>query len=117
MSDSGAGDVLRRAVGAGRIPGAVFAAGAPGLPADVVVAGDAQVHGGRRREMRRDTPFDLASLTKVVATLPAVLRLVERGQMALDDRVRRFLAGFRGGGCGRPTATGHGTGCRLALTV
>ncbi len=93
-----AGEVLAAAVRSGVIPGAVFAAGAPGRPAEVVVAGAAQVRGGPHREMDRDTVFDLASLTKVVATLPAVLRLAGLGALALEDRVTRFLAGFRGGG-------------------
>jgi CubicO group peptidase (beta-lactamase class C family) len=94
----GVAEVLAQAVRAGEIPGAVLAAGAPGRPAEVVVAGAAQVLGGPRRPMLRDTLFDLASLTKVVATLPAVLRLAERGELTLDDRVTRFLPGFRGGG-------------------
>jgi CubicO group peptidase (beta-lactamase class C family) len=80
------------------IPGAVLAAGAAGQPARLTVVGDAQVRGGPRRAMRRDTPFDLASLTKVVATLPAVLRLAALGGLALDDRVTRFLPGFGGDG-------------------
>jgi CubicO group peptidase (beta-lactamase class C family) len=89
---------LADAAGSGEIPGAVFITGGPGLPASAVVAGDAQVHGGPRRPMRRDTLFDLASLTKVVATLPAVLRLAERGDLALDDPVSRFLPRFAGQG-------------------
>jgi CubicO group peptidase (beta-lactamase class C family) len=48
--------------------------------------------------MRRDTLFDLASLTKVVATLPVVLWLAEQGEVALEDGVARFLPGFRGEG-------------------
>jgi CubicO group peptidase (beta-lactamase class C family) len=89
-------DVLGEAVRSGTIPGAVFASGAPGRPAEIVVAGAAQARGGPRRAMARDTLFDLASLTKVVATLPAVLRLAELGALALEDRVTRFLAAFRG---------------------
>ena len=38
--------------------------------------------------MTADTVFDLASLTKVVATLPSVLRLVGRGEVGLDEPVR-----------------------------
>jgi CubicO group peptidase (beta-lactamase class C family) len=38
------------------------------------------------------TRYDLASLTKVVATLPCVLRLVSDGEIALTDRVGRFFA-------------------------
>jgi CubicO group peptidase (beta-lactamase class C family) len=89
---------LAEAVSSGEIPGAVFVTGGPGQPTGTVVAGDAQVHGGPRRPMHRDTLFDLASLTKVVATLPAVLRLAERGDLALDDPVARFLPRFTGHG-------------------
>ena len=91
-------DLLGEAVRAGQIPGAVFACGARGRPAQVVVAGQAQARGGPRRAMTRDTLFDLASVTKVAATLPAVLRLAGLGALALDDRVTRFLAAFRGEG-------------------
>ena len=45
---------------------------------------------------RDDTIFDLASLTKVLATTPLVMQLVERGQLALDDPVARHLSGWRG---------------------
>ncbi len=39
-----------------------------------------------------DTRFDLASLTKVTATLPAVLRLVGEGEVTLRDPVGRFFS-------------------------
>ena len=45
---------------------------------------------------RDDTIFDLASLTKVVATVPLVMRLVERGAIDLDDGVTRHLPSWRG---------------------
>ena len=45
---------------------------------------------------RDDTIFDLASLTKVMATVPLVMRLVERGGIGLDDRVTRHLPSWRG---------------------
>jgi CubicO group peptidase (beta-lactamase class C family) len=44
--------------------------------------------------MRSDTIFDLASLTKVVAALPAVLLLLDRGLLALDDTVAHFIPEF-----------------------
>lgn len=90
--------VLTGAVAAGTLPGAVFAGGRPGQPAEFVTVGAAQLRGGPRRPMRGDTLFDLASLTKVVATLPAVLVLAERGDLALADPVRRFLPTFSGAG-------------------
>jgi CubicO group peptidase (beta-lactamase class C family) len=39
------------------------------------------------------TLFDLASLTKVVATLPLVLLLHQRGQWSIDDPIARWLPG------------------------
>lgn len=44
--------------------------------------------------MTIDTIFDLASLTKVVATTTAVMRLVEQGRVRLVDPVHTFLPGF-----------------------
>jgi CubicO group peptidase (beta-lactamase class C family) len=88
--------VLDAAVRAGRTPGAVFLTGRPGLATEAAVAGQAQVLGGPARPMHRGMLFDLASLTKVTATLPAVLLLAERGDLALDDEARRFLPGFTG---------------------
>ena len=40
------------------------------------------------------TLYDLASLTKVVATTTAAMMLVERGQLDLDRPVARYLPGF-----------------------
>lgn len=44
--------------------------------------------------METNTVFDLASLTKVVATLPAILILMDAGEIRLDDRVEQFLPEF-----------------------
>lgn len=44
--------------------------------------------------MTLDTVFDLASLTKVTATLPAILKLVDEGEIRLDDPVAYFLPDF-----------------------
>lgn len=43
------------------------------------------------------TMYDLASLTKAVATASAVWLLVEDGRMSLDDRVSKHLPHFAGG--------------------
>jgi uncharacterized protein YbbC (DUF1343 family)/CubicO group peptidase (beta-lactamase class C family) len=48
--------------------------------------------------MTEDTIFDLASLTKVVACTPAVMLLVERGQLDLDARVQTYIPEFTGDG-------------------
>jgi uncharacterized protein YbbC (DUF1343 family) len=52
----------------------------------------------RPEPMTTDTIFDLASLTKVVATTPSVMRLVEYGQIRLNDPVSRFIPEFAANG-------------------
>lgn len=47
--------------------------------------------------------FDVASLTKVMATLPSVLKLLETGDMYLNDRVAYFLPEFGKNGKGDVT--------------
>lgn len=42
--------------------------------------------------------FDVASLTKVVATTPAILQLAERGRIDLDAPVERYVPEFAGEG-------------------
>jgi CubicO group peptidase (beta-lactamase class C family) len=51
-----------------------------------------------REGMTEDTIFDAASLTKVIATTPAVMLLIERGQVKLDEPVKTYLPEFTGGG-------------------
>jgi len=43
-----------------------------------------------------DTVFDLASLTKVIATATTAMRAVDAGRLPLDARVADFLSGWRG---------------------
>ena len=52
----------------------------------------------QREIMTRDTIFDIASLTKVVATTPAVMKLVERGKVKLSDTAQKFIPKFDGNG-------------------
>jgi len=48
--------------------------------------------------MTEDTVFDLASMTKVVACAPAVMLLVERGRVRLEEPVQTYLPEFKGEG-------------------
>jgi CubicO group peptidase (beta-lactamase class C family) len=50
-----------------------------------------------------ETIFDLASLTKVIATASVAMRLVESGALSLDDTVARHLVRFRGADRGSVT--------------
>jgi uncharacterized protein YbbC (DUF1343 family)/CubicO group peptidase (beta-lactamase class C family) len=47
--------------------------------------------------MTEDTIFDAASLTKVCATTPAIMLLVERGLVDLDAPVKTYIPEFTGG--------------------
>lgn len=48
-----------------------------------------------KKEMRKEMIFDLASLTKPVATATALMILVERGKVRLKDKVKKFIPLFR----------------------
>lgn len=49
------------------------------------------------RRMSTHTVFDLASVTKVMATTMAVMLLVDRGEVDLDAPIRRYLPEFSAG--------------------
>ncbi len=51
-----------------------------------------------KEAMSEDTIFDAASLTKVVATTPSVMLLIEQGKVALAAPVKRYLPEFTGEG-------------------
>jgi uncharacterized protein YbbC (DUF1343 family)/CubicO group peptidase (beta-lactamase class C family) len=85
-----------RAVQDGIIPGAVVLIGHDG---HVVYQ---KAYGSRaliphREPMTLDTIFDAASLTKVIATTPAIMRLFEQGEIRLNDPVTKYLPEFQGG--------------------
>ena len=48
--------------------------------------------------MTENTLFDAASLTKILATAPAVMLLHERGQLKLDEPIAACLPEFKGNG-------------------
>jgi CubicO group peptidase (beta-lactamase class C family) len=86
------GALLGAAVGGGGIPGAVAVAGQGPVTLGRWAAGQADALQGR--PMHPDTIFDLASLTKVVATTTVTLALAGRGQLGLGDPVADYLPGF-----------------------
>ena len=98
-SFSGAAAVDEQMDGAireGLIPGAVVLIGHNG---QVVFQ---KAYGSRalipqREPMTLDTIFDAASLTKVIATTPSIMRLFEQGQIRLNDPVTKYLPEFQGG--------------------
>jgi uncharacterized protein YbbC (DUF1343 family) len=85
--------VVADAIAAHRLPGAVVLVGR----GDAVVF--RRAYGSRaldpaREPMTVDTIFDLASLTKVVATTTAVMMLLEDGRVRLTDPVATFIPEF-----------------------
>ena len=85
--------VIQQAISDATIPGAVLIVGHDG---QVIYR---KAYGARALEPRRevmtlDTVFDLASLTKVIVTTPAVMQLVERGKVRLNDPVAKYLPEF-----------------------
>src|SRR3989442_15584142 len=86
-------EVVEQAVAARQLPGAVVLVGRGDA---VVYAG---VFGNRAlvpapEPMTEDTIFDLASLTKVVATTTSVMKLIEEGRIRLNDPVSQFVPDF-----------------------
>lgn len=76
----------------GEIPGAVVWAEHAGQHY-VKAFGQRQLQPSQEA-MTVDTIFDLASLTKVVATTPSILRLLELGQVDLAAPVQKYLPEF-----------------------
>ena len=87
---------VEQAVTEGRIPGAVLLVSHQGRIVHRKAYGLRSIT-PRREPMTLDTIFDAASLTKVVATTPAIMKLVEEGKLRLNDRVTQYLPEFQGG--------------------
>ncbi|GAA0590016.1 serine hydrolase domain-containing protein [Virgibacillus siamensis] len=52
-------------------------------------------HFQKKLRMTQDTIFDLASITKVTSTLPAILQIMENGKLDLDDPIYYYLPPFK----------------------
>jgi CubicO group peptidase (beta-lactamase class C family) len=97
--------LMNAAIAAGTAPGGVVEIGHAGK---VVFH---QAYGARKRAgepgldgspapaeaMTEDTIFDIASLTKCLATATAVMQLYEQGKVAFDDPVQKYLPDFNTG--------------------
>ena len=75
------------------LPGAVILAGRGDQVAYVRAIGRRALQPSPE-PMTTDTIFDMASLTKVVATTTSVMQLVEQGRIRLGDQVTRFIPDF-----------------------
>ena len=84
------------AVRDGLIPGAVLLIGHDGKIVHRKAYGSRALLPARE-VMTVDTIFDIASLTKIVATTPALMKLFEQGKLRINDPVTAYLPEFQGG--------------------
>ncbi|MDA0813150.1 MAG: DUF1343 domain-containing protein [Verrucomicrobia bacterium] len=88
------GTTIKSAIASRNLPGGVLWLEHRGIPYS-------EVFGNRMlmpsvEPMTGDTIFDAASLTKVIATTPSVMKLVEDGTVQLDARVSLYIPEFVG---------------------
>jgi CubicO group peptidase (beta-lactamase class C family) len=90
------------AIAANELPGAVVQIGHGGKVVFRKAYGQRKLDGepglnaapAPAEPMTEDTIFDIASLTKPLATAPAVMQLFEQGRLQLDDPVQKYLPDF-----------------------
>ena len=87
--------ILSAAVSQRSFPGAAIEVGTSAQPCWRHTVGTLTYEPGSGA-VRDDTIFDLASLTKVLATTALVMRQIERGALSLDDMVSDTLSTWRG---------------------
>src|SRR5512140_697324 len=84
---------INKTIQDGQIPGAVLLIGHNGQVVYRKAYGQRWLD-PKREPMTLDTIFDMASLTKVIATTSSVMRLFEQGQIRLNDPVARYIPEF-----------------------
>ena len=85
--------VINEAIAQQQIPGAVLIVGHDGQVAYRKAYGSRAIE-PRREAMTLDTVFDCASMTKVLATTPAIMQLWEQGKVRMNDPVAKYLPEF-----------------------
>jgi uncharacterized protein YbbC (DUF1343 family)/CubicO group peptidase (beta-lactamase class C family) len=85
--------IIEQAIRENQVPGAVVVVGHDGQVVYRKAYGSRALT-PRREAMTLDTVFDMASLTKVVATTIAVMQLVEQGKVKPNDPVAKYLPEF-----------------------
>ncbi|HYZ84779.1 MAG TPA: exo-beta-N-acetylmuramidase NamZ domain-containing protein, partial [Bryobacteraceae bacterium] len=126
-------NTIQEAVRADELPGAVVIVGRRNGIVYQKAYGNRSVV-PTREPMTLDTIFDIASLTKVVATTTSIAKLVEQGKVRINDPVTKYLPEFQAGRSDitvrqllthtsgmrpdvdlKPEWSGYETGIRLAL--
>ncbi len=94
--------VLNDAVAHNELPGAVVVVGHDGHVVYHRAYGNRAVDPAIEA-MTEDTVFDMASLSKCLATATAVMQLYEQGKLQFDDPVAKYLPAFAANGKGAIT--------------
>ena len=89
--------IVEAGIAAKKFPGAVVIAGHNGQIIFQKAYGNSSLIPAPE-PMTEDTIFDVASLTKVLATAPAVMQLYEQGRFRLNDPVAEYLPEFAANG-------------------
>jgi uncharacterized protein YbbC (DUF1343 family)/CubicO group peptidase (beta-lactamase class C family) len=87
-------DLVEEAIRQNRLPGAVILVGQNDKILYRKAFGNRAVE-PNLEPMTVDTVFDLASLTKVVATTTSIMQLVETGRISLEDPVAAYIPQFK----------------------
>ena len=85
--------IVQDAIRDGQTPGAVLLVWHDGQVVYRQAFGERSIE-PRRAPMTTDTIFDIASLTKVVATTIAVMQLEEQGKIRINDPVAKYIPEF-----------------------
>lgn len=86
-------DLVAQGLAEKRMPGCVVCVGRRGQIVLLKAYGQKQLKPSEL-PMTTDTVFDMASITKPVATATSIMLLVERGQLKLGDRVSAHIPAF-----------------------
>ena len=94
---SAVAEIVQREIAVHHIPGAVIVVGGPGGVIYREAFGD-RITAPEHEKLTPNAIFDLASLTKVVATTTAIMQLAEAGKLSLDDKVVKYWPQFGANG-------------------
>lgn len=92
-------EVVQEAISKDTTPGAVVLIAKDGKIIKESAYGDAQKYDmgvplDNPRTMKKQTIFDLASLTKVMGTTQGIMKLVSEGRLSVNDRVAEYIPAF-----------------------
>jgi CubicO group peptidase (beta-lactamase class C family) len=85
--------IIKEAIARKDFPGAVILVGRKGKTVFRQAYGESQWV-PERRPMEAEMIFDLASITKPLATATSIMILAEQGRVSLDEKVKDYVPGF-----------------------